>query len=148
MPVLGRTEEAEVQVAAGLPELPASRSRALHCICPLVFRLGPQMWAAATHVQGGSPVLRDCPICQASLGTSSQTHPEIYFTLGISQLSHVDNKTITAVAKPKPTKTPENKDHPSLERLELPALPVGMQNAAASLGSRLSRYHTPQKSEE
>lgn len=84
------------------------------------------MWAVAAHVQGGSPVLRGCPICQASLGTPSQTHPEICFTLGISQVSHIDNKTVTAVIKPKPTKTPENKDHPSVEGLELPTLPVGM----------------------
>lgn len=84
------------------------------------------MWAVAAHVQGGSPILRGCPICPASLGTPSQTHPEICFTLGISQVSHIDNKTVTAVTKPKPTKTPENKDHLSVEGLELPTLPVGM----------------------
>lgn len=47
--------------------------------------------------------------------------------------------------KPKLTKTPENKDHPSVERMELSILLVGMQNAAASFGSRLASFHRAQK---
>lgn len=53
-------------------------------------------------------------------------HTQRYALLWASQSSQVDTKTVTAMAKPKPTKTPETKYHLSVERLERSLLLVGM----------------------